>query len=364
MPNNANFNQAVARAFVQQGDLEAAEQIHREALIKNPNDATALSALFRIHLTKGDLGEAEGFINRLAAVLKPKKPLEEQAMLLTAQGKSHEALDLLLQEELEDLSDASLVARAGLGLQLRREEVFREAAEALRNRKAPSPASLLILAQHYALLQEFDELDKVLAQALAINPRHEKLVELKLQNDYRKGRLGEAEKGLLFLLSINQNNGFANLRLGIERYKAGRKKEAEALWRRGLKSGRNPELLNSLAYLLMELDKAEEGKKLIDEVIATWPEVDRYQHTKGVIYLRLGDLETAEATLRKALALRADHAEALLDLADCFHQQNKIEEARRLIAQLDQQVNELPLSRQRDLRLLKDRMRTRPNQLE
>lgn len=118
-----------------QGALESAKLTCELALVSDPNHAPSLRLLARIALEKGDLAQAEAYLERLGndpegQVLK--------ARLLLAQGKPGEVLRLPLGQEPE----ARLVRALALEALKRPEEALAEA-QAL----PPTPEVRLLLAR-------------------------------------------------------------------------------------------------------------------------------------------------------------------------------------------------------------------------
>ena len=102
-----------------------------------------------------------------------------------------------------------------------------------------------------------------------------------------KGDLGLAEKEFEKALKKNREWVIPYLNLGHLYYRQNRLDQAERALREGLRvKGDHPELLNNLAWVLMEKGQLEQARALIDKAIAI-EDKEEYQDTRREIIERL-----------------------------------------------------------------------------
>jgi Flp pilus assembly protein TadD len=83
----------------------------------------------------------------------------------------------------------------------------------------------------------------------------------------------------------------------------GRRDEADRVFREGLGHGTHPDLLNNLAWLLLE-EEPREAERLAAAAVALEPGHAAAWDTLGAARLRLGDAEGARTALERGIALR------------------------------------------------------------
>jgi protein O-GlcNAc transferase len=113
-----------------------------------------------------------------------------------------------------------------------------------------------------------------------------------------------------------------------EHHKAGRRAEAEPLYRRylAMKPG-SAEAAHLLGYMTFEMGKGEAGLELIRRAIALEPDNAQYLCNLGAVQAHLMRHEEALESLRKALAIRPDFPEAWFNVGTSQFARQKIPES-------------------------------------
>ncbi|MCH8861746.1 MAG: tetratricopeptide repeat protein [Proteobacteria bacterium] len=162
----------------QSGDLAAAEQACRQALVINADEPNALQFLGLIHRQKGDEAEAERLMLRSLAVA-PDQPhvLNNLGNLLSGQGRSEDALEVYTKAV--SLNKDYQEAWRNLGLVQTTMGLLDEARASLTaalDLNAGDVHSLNALGIVHKELEEYDEAIKNYQAALAIQPSYLKAI--------------------------------------------------------------------------------------------------------------------------------------------------------------------------------------------
>jgi tetratricopeptide (TPR) repeat protein len=119
---------------------------------------------------------------------------------------------------------------------------------------------------------------------------------------------------------------------------------AEREYREALKlRPKQPAAQNNLAYvLLLKGGPLEEAQQLSNSAIAAAPNVASFHDTLARIEAKRGNLDAAVTNFRKALSLDPGSIEAMIGLADALSQNNRPDEARAQLAQIDNSLQSSP----------------------
>jgi predicted O-linked N-acetylglucosamine transferase (SPINDLY family) len=116
--------------------------------------------------------------------------------------------------------------------------------------------------------------------------------------------------------------------VAIRKHHAGRRAEAEAIYRKILAAKPDhPDALHMLGALAHEQGKHAEAIELVRQAIDHEPANAGYRHTLGVVLSATEDLTGAIESYRAALAVRPDDTSILHDLARALQRQGKLDEA-------------------------------------
>ena len=118
------------------------------------------------------------------------------------------------------------------------------------------------------------------------------------------------------------------LQTGFEHHRAGRLREAEAIYRTILQQQpRHPDALHLLGVMAHQIGKNDAAVELIEDAIKANPNEPDFYNNCGEAYRALGSLERAITCYQQALAIRPDFAGALNNLGNAFKDMGRLDEA-------------------------------------
>ncbi len=107
--------------------------------------------------------------------------------------------------------------------------------------------------------------------------------------------------------------------IAVERHQKGDFREAERLYRAVVqRDPRHDEALNLLGALTVQTGRPEEAADLISRAIQINGKKPEFHYNMGLAQLALNDRDAAIECFRRAVALRPDYAEALINLGNLF----------------------------------------------
>ncbi|MDD4118135.1 MAG: tetratricopeptide repeat protein [Kiritimatiellae bacterium] len=345
----------LARAYLQEGDLERSTEYYREALDENPADMGSLLMMVQLAIHAEDFPEAERLLTRAEEAGVPAEQLRfERAVLAYLQGHPDDALaalKTLVAQQRDDVRAWALLAL--LTADGRDPAVYEQSLKALQELRGASPDVRLMLAELYLSREEWALARAELDQVTRMNPRLIRAWEMLVQVDFRERKQELAEDHVRILLTLDPANYTGNLMLGSFQYARAQYALAESSYRAALAVRRDPTVLNDLAYLLMVRgDAPEEARTLIEEALVLQPDNPVLLSTRGELNLREGRLDQAEADLQRVMAAMPDHPQALLLTAQLYAARNQTDAAREMAQALADRQGELPAEQQAALKKL------------
>jgi tetratricopeptide (TPR) repeat protein len=284
-----------ATAFHQRGQLDDAEGLYRQALMRQPKNFDALHLLGVLMHQRGKSSEALGLIGEaLKENAKSAAALSNRAIVLTALGKNAEALTSYDQAiALKPDYAEALNSRGNLLVQLGR------ASDALKSYErsiAANPRSLDALTNYATVLRlagRDEEAASTYMRALAIDNRAE--VWVALGNTFDK--LQRFDEALT----------------AFDRALALKPLSAEFICNRG--------------NALWHLRRPAEALTCYDAALALKPDAAEIHNNRGNALLDLNRPDEALASFDRALALRPGYTEALVNRANALRDLNRSQEA-------------------------------------
>lgn len=167
-------------------------------------------------------------------------------------------------------------------------------------------------------------------------------------------QFGDAERAFLRALKLNERWQPARIGLGQVYTDLGRPEEAERILRAAVqREPENPAALAALGHLLVERGATRTGEagKLLAHAAELSPANPEVQYDLGRVALAARDLQTAHASLRKALSLSPEHAGAMTQLQRVLRLQGQDAEAERWAGKLRETS-----FRTREVKRLEERM--------
>lgn len=127
---------------------------------------------------------------------------------------------------------------------------------------------------------------------------------------YKEGSLKEKDKKIRNFKIIEQEskenpNAYTFYNLGRAQFDLGYYDKAQQNFKKSYQMDNNksyvPDLLNKMSLSLLELNRYEEGLKIISNALTLFPNQSQLWLTKGLLYLEAGYLNDAEITFNKCL---------------------------------------------------------------
>jgi tetratricopeptide (TPR) repeat protein len=327
---------AVAGALFAGGDPIRAAEEYTRVLKNNPADRNALTGLARIAALQGNYTEARASLSRLAEGREPESGLlVDLAVVDLLEGLDQDALEKAERATEIAAGDArawtllaSLSARAGDAGEFNRaiERMQRMSTLAVHTRHA---IAALLWQQGRS-----DEARRLARSILENHPAHMPTLDLSLRMAVAHRDHVTARLCIPRILETEPANAYALMILGSLHYFEHRLAPAEQAFRASLAVERSQESLNSLAFVLYELNRSEEALPLAEEALSLNRVAPETWDTLAMIHLSMGRLDEAMNASRKAVELAPELLDLQLHLAMIHTERGELEPAWNLVEQL------------------------------
>lgn len=346
--------------FGQQNDAESAGY-YKQVLEKDAGNTAALLGLMRLATRQGDFDASRRLLARLKeAGASPLAVRMEEAVLEALSGSSALALSMLrdvTKEYPENLGAWTLLA--AVAQDVGDQKTLDGAVKKLEEENVYSPAIQLMMAQSAFNRRDRDRARNILAELLRRQPGNIQALEMRLRMDLSESNRDEAQRTVERILNVDPRNAFANYMLGVHHYYREEYLLAESAYRASIQTRASPEALNDLAYVLYLQGRVDEAEKMVKKSLDMNRENSAAWDTLGAILMARNQLTDAEAALQQSLVLRADAPSVMLTMALLYEKQERLEDARQLVGELEGRLNELGSQHQGDLRNLSKRLSDR-----
>src|SRR5271166_4126010 len=355
---------AIGRRDHQPSDPHQAQQVDRQALRADPDNADALSRLGAACLMLGQFSEAATNFQK-ALRLRPHQAegYKNLGIALARQGNLVEAV-ARFQQALElkpDLADVQLNLGNALREQGRLDEAVARYQQVLRP-EPNSPEAHHNLGIALARQGRLDEAVTCYQQALRLKPdypdahnnlgivleKQDKLDEamaryqqaLRLKPDYpdahnnlgivleKQDKLDEAMARYQQALRLKPNYPEAHYNLGIVLARQGRLDEAVASYQQALRLKPNyPEAHNNLGTVLARQGRLDEAIASYQQALRLKPADPEAHNNLGLVLAKQDKLDEAVASYQQALRLKPNYPEAHSNLGNALQEQGRLDEA-------------------------------------
>lgn len=339
---------AMADIYARQGETGETASILEALLKDNPNDVKSLLSLARLKMLNAEPDEAKVLLDKARATgVPPARILREEATLLLATGDlegAKTALAALVTEAPRD-ADARLSLYLALARDLSRteDEARRAAIQADMREQIDELTSLpearyfqaAIARGHYRLLE--NDLAGAREDFLIANKTSPGLVpilELILRIDYNLKDLPKAREHAVEILQIAPNNPFANYIMGSIALARGEYESANAYLEKSVAREDSVLATGDLAYVKFKLADIERALDLATSALNRTQTIYEIWDTYGQILLKQNRLAEAEEALRMALKLNLRNPVVHLHLAQVLAQQNRHDESKAILEQI------------------------------
>ena len=339
---------AMADIYARQGETGETASILETLLKDDPDDVKSLLSLARLKMVNGETEEAKTLLDKARATGVPaSRILREEATLLLATGDlegAKTALAALIAEAPRD-ADARLSLYLALARDLgkTKDEAQRKALLAKMQAQIEEMARLpdaryfqaAIARGHYRLVE--NDLPGAREDFLVANKTSPGLVpilELILRIDYNLKDLGMARQHAVEILQIAPDHPFANYIMGSIALSRGEYDSADAYLEKSIARDASVLATGDLAYVKFKLEDIERALDLVTSALGRTQEIYEIWDTYGQILLKQNRLAEAEEALRMALKLNVRNPAVHLHLAQVLARQNRRDESKAVLEQI------------------------------
>ncbi|MDR1658387.1 MAG: tetratricopeptide repeat protein [Deltaproteobacteria bacterium] len=254
------------------------------SLQKNPDFAAALTELAFVYEQTGKIKDAEKTYRRLIKI-RPEAsvPKARLSRILLKSGRRNEAVSLL--KEIGEMASGSVHAGIMVGLAYLEESMYVEAEKEFRQLQSQFPDNEQLPYLLATVRYEQGDIEQAKQFLRSIKPSNRQYVDSRL-----------------FLCSILIEEGKTDDAIAVLV-----EARSRAAW--------SPQLVLAQATMLEEQDRFKEAKAIYVDSLKTFPEVAELRFRLGFVEDKLGDKQACITSMKKAIELDPNHAEALNYLA-------------------------------------------------
>lgn len=336
------YRQFMDLAYVTWGTPFLDETHYRTQLMKNEQDTEALTALCRLALRRKDWKSAEAYLaEALSKGLPESDTLFDRAMVTYARGEREQTIAEL--REVTRLQPGE--ARAWMGLLLltdAHDPVNRQALRELKKLAADRVDLRLELAWVHMTRQQWAEAQTELELAVQLDARNSQTWEMMMCVAQARSNQALWASSLRTLLAQYPAHPFRYLQSALRHDLGGEPAQAEADLRTGLRYGRNPDLLNALARIIMKQnDRLPDARACVDEALRRQPFNPTYRCTRIELDFAEGRIDEGERDLQQVLRDVPGHVQGMLLLIQWHLLRGEKPEALELARALGRRRGEL-----------------------
>jgi Tfp pilus assembly protein PilF len=346
------------QAYLQWGTPLRDETYYQSLLMQDEKNTSALMAMCQLALRRNDQEVAAAYMTEaMAKGLSEEGVLFDRAMATWVRGEKDQAVKLL--GELARLTPGD--ARVWMALVLLSDEndpLGEKAMKMVAGQGSAGIEARLALAWVHLSRQQWSLAQEELVQAIQIDPRNIKAWEMMVTLAQVRDDPVAFGTSLRTLLAQDPSHPLRHMDMANALYQRGAWAEAAAELRTGLQRGRNPDLLNGLAHIIMKQDgDLKEVRSLLEEALRKQPFNPIFQCTRSELNFKEGRYEEAERDLRQVLAAMPGNTQALLLSAQLAVARGEISSAIELVRPLARRQRELSREQRIQLKKLLEAMR-------
>ncbi|MBI3147854.1 MAG: tetratricopeptide repeat protein [Betaproteobacteria bacterium] len=299
-----------AIALHRSGRLAEAEQLYREVLRHEPNEAQALHLLGLIADQTGRRGEAEGLVERAISLRPSADFFNSLGLIREGMGNSTGAESCYRRALSFDPGFVKALNNLGGVLQARGDFVAAERTYRQATTLAPrAPSALNNLGTVLQAQGKFDEAITTYRQALALRPSYVEALANLGSAQAGLGRFDDAATCLEQALALKPDYGRAQLQLGAARIAQARPTEAVGLLRRAVELlPQSAEAHYQLGRALAAASRLDEAQIAFEVALRTKPDYLAALDALAAVLVEKIELAPAAERYRQALVLKPDLA--------------------------------------------------------
>jgi tetratricopeptide (TPR) repeat protein len=332
-PQHFWLNSNLARTLNRRGDFAGAEPLARRAAALSPGNAdiyytlgTALTGLNRV-------AEADAAFKR-SLEIDPKKPgvWNDYGNGQFSSG-NYAAAETSYRKAIELTPDWHVYRSnlsAALFNQRKYEEAEATARDVLKGNDSISDAPHYWLGRTLYATNRFADAERAFRRAVILGPANPDYHNWLANAMYSQKKYGEAELEYKEAIRLNPKTQYflTNLATNYEDWQ--RPELAEQYYRRALAAApSDPAYSRYLGVFLFRQNRFSEAKAVFDQILQREPNLELNQRNLANTLFKLNDLASAEAAIRRAVALKADSADAHFMLGQILEAQGKLADALR-----------------------------------
>jgi tetratricopeptide (TPR) repeat protein len=358
--DNDRMRLSLAYLYFADQQVGESEKLYVEMLQKNPDDLNALLGLARLCILRSEFATARGYMDRIKGQLdtvNTQFQLEEFA-LEYMMGRREEAKAILREIIKQDPNNAK--AWTGLAVMASEEgddKEFKNISKKIQNSKFIDDEVRVVFAQMLSARGDYRQARKILSIVLAGQPDNKLALEQLLRIHVREADRAEADRRVKQLLVLDPKSAYGNRVMGSLQFVRRQLLLAEASYRASIAADRNPEVLNSLAYILSVMNKFDEAYPLISESLEGNPRNPGAWDTMAMVQLGLGKYDLANTSILRALELSPGNRIFLMHHAEIFEKSGSKDEALKIVTELTKDLDSFPMEAQAELINLQARLR-------
>ena len=331
------------------GDLPTAENYFAEALNTDTNSVTATLGLYHARLGQKRFGEAEELLAHLQRISGDKTLLlREKSNLLLARGQTEEACKALYAslaenpenpESLLALFSARVVALSGEKDEAARQEIQHElsslATRLRRNSRSRDYQGPIAMGTLHLLNERYAEARTEFRLAQQVSPGTPYLLRTILLLDYALEDARSARQTAHALLRIDPAYPFANYILGSLAAQANDWASAQEYLQTACDGWESPLPLGDLAYVRFRLGELNSAESLVRRALSLRDNIYELHDTYGQILAAKGNFDEAISSFHRALRIRPNDPAVCLHLADTLVSLGRTREAAPLLPHIE-----------------------------
>ena len=352
---------SLAHMYLADQQIGESEQLYVEALEKNPDDLSAMLGLSRIHTLRGEYDVARGYLTRIREGLdEPGSQLMLEEFAVEYMSGQREKAQKIL-EDIVKAEPNNAKAWTGLAVMAAEDDDqqrFQEIAAKVQNSKYIDNSVRVVFAQMLSSRGDYSRARKLLVQVLSAQPNNVTALEQMLRIHVRERDRAEAERRVEQLLHVEPSSAFGNQVLGSLQYSRRQLLLAEASYRASVQTKRDPDVLNSLAYVLTLMNKHEEAYPLINESVTANSRNPAAWDTMAMVQYGLEKYDVARTSILRALELAPGNQIFMMHHGKILERLGRRDDALKIVRELSLNLEEFPMEARTELIDLQARLRS------
>jgi tetratricopeptide (TPR) repeat protein len=358
----------MAAVYEMQGDIGRSRSYYETLIAENPRNSQAISGLVRLALQDGSVNEARLVLERgLENGIASHSLRKDWAALDLMSGDLPKARTIL--QAITDEQNVNPMTLAMLAMVMIEQGEFASVEskilpKLIKMEKGEDNYFVHVIQGRVLQMkgkQWFSQARKQFIRAYAQRPDVTALREIIFRLDMALEDRSAAEAHAIEILRVNPAHALANFFMGSVALEAGEYGKAEGYLRRSAEDAHpTVEALNNYAQLLCRIRRTDEAVKIARRATELAPERYEVWSTLAYILLDVDELDEASQALVKASALNKDDKRLFIIDGLIAMKRGDLVSVKRAVEMVEKDSEDLPVTSQRDLQLLKKSLAEHP----